>query len=166
MLALTLKHPWGWCFTNLGKDVENRSWKPRHSTLAKGDWFALHGGREPAGLGLAELEVDITRIAELLTPPGEPVEQHQILATPRDELITPGIIAVCQMGRVVTSSDSPWFFGPYGWLIDQIHVLPEPIPCVGALSLWNLPDDIHREVRRQYGSALKSAREQQELFTS
>ena len=44
---------------------------------------------------------------------------------------------------------SPWAFGPFCWRIDRIWLLDAPIPCRGALSLWETPDEI--------GAALEGA---------
>jgi hypothetical protein len=56
------------------------------------------------------------------------------------------IFAVCRLKAYVTDEaqlpplQQVWFFGPYGWLLSDLVRLPEPVPCIGALSLWKLED--------------------------
>jgi hypothetical protein len=47
---------------------------------------------------------------------------------------------------------SPWFFGPVEFLLKDVRILPEPIPCKGALGFWELPVEIERAVRAQLRS--------------
>lgn len=42
---------------------------------------------------------------------------------------------------------SPWFFGPFGWALDEIRPLAEPVPCKGALGLWRVPEHIEHLMR-------------------
>lgn len=36
----------------------------------------------------------------------------------------------------------PWACGPYCWVIDEVRVLPEPIPCRGTQGLWHVGPSI------------------------
>ncbi len=164
MLALTLKHPWAYAIAHCGKRIENRSWKPRFSSLSKGDWFCIHGGRKPTGAAIIDMMAEVEGIAEFLTPEGEQPDWHPILGLDLDILAPEGIVAVCKYDGFVTKSDDPWFGGPIGWLLTDVWALPEPVPCRGAQGLWSLPDDVYRAVREQYGQALQVEREQKELF--
>ena len=62
--------------------------------------------------------------------------------TPRDVLACSGVVAVCRYGGAVRSSDSPWFEGPFGWVLAETVVLPRPVPCGGSQGLWPLPEDV------------------------
>ncbi len=59
------------------------------------------------------------------------------------------------MVDVVTTSRSKWFNRlsdgsiNYGWVLGSVKALKEPIPCKGALKLWNLPPKVVRELKRQ-----------------
>lgn len=66
--------------------------------------------------------------------------------------------AVCGVARVVdivTRSRSKWFYRPedgstnYGWVLVDVRVLKRPIPCKGALGLWDLPPNVVRAIKRQ-----------------
>jgi hypothetical protein len=133
--ALTLKHPWPYAICRLGKDIENRTWSPG-CRLAVGDWFAIHGGVPPKGAAFEEFADDLDDLDDVF---------------PRDrpaaETIMPGIVAVCRFGGAVSSSASIWFNGPVGWVLAEAVVLPEPVPCMGAQGLWDLPDNVLGQVR-------------------
>jgi hypothetical protein len=66
--------------------------------------------------------------------------------------------AICGVARVVdivTKSRSKWFYRPddgsinYGWVLDSVKRLKNPIPCQGALGLWNVPPGVLRAIKRQ-----------------
>ncbi len=54
----------------------------------------------------------------------------------------------------VSASDSPWFCGPFGFLLSHVVALPEPIPCKGALGLWDVPNTVEELVRLSAGRLL------------
>ena len=150
MLALTLKHPWPFAVARLGKDVENRTWRPRG--LSVGQWFIIHGGAQPTSKGQA---VAIYQEAVLLIAEHGRISafrEHSATDILDDVLDCSGVVAACKFGGVVTdpASGGDWFEGPIGWRLTDVFVLPEPIACKGAQGLWTLPDDVRAEVRRQY----------------
>lgn len=151
MKAITEKHPWAYAIAHLGKSIENRTWKPYPSQLKPGDWLAIHGGAEPKGRNREEFDRDLDSI---ICMDGN---THLDFVDPR-EFITPGIVAVCKFGGVVTESDSPWFNGPIGWRLVNVVALPEPVRCKGSQGLWDLPDDVLTVVRSGYLSAVAEMR--------
>lgn len=159
LLALTLQHPHAACVAHLGKDIENRTWKPGKLQLIKGDFFAIHGGRAPKGKALEGILAHADELAERFTP-------GLILPAAADWAATEGIVAVACFDGTVAESESPWFRGPVGWVLEKVWALPEPIACPGRQGLWAIDPETHAEVRRQYGAALRSEREQRELFAS
>jgi hypothetical protein len=38
----------------------------------------------------------------------------------------------------VTNSESPWFFGKYGWVLRDVRAFQKPIVCPGAQGLWKV----------------------------
>jgi hypothetical protein len=56
---------------------------------------------------------------------------------------------------IVTTSRSKWFDHPqeglvnYGWVLKNVTPLKKPIPCKGALGLWELPPHVLEEVQHQ-----------------
>ncbi len=39
--------------------------------------------------------------------------------------------------------------GRFGWLLENVRMLPEPIPCNGARSLWDVPADVLAQVQAE-----------------
>lgn len=149
MLALTLKHPWPFAILRLGKRIENRAWRPPASLLRPGDWFALHGGAVPTGRDDLEEIADVARgLISDCRPPLGPGEDITL-----GDAIIPGIFAVCRLGPVFTSSPDYWFDGPFGWRLDDLVPLPEPVPCRGAQKLWSVPEAAVRTVREGFRRA-------------
>lgn len=129
MKALTIKQPWVHAILHEGKDIENRSWQRSFR-----GWLAIHASAQPrrdAGF-----------------PRG-----HRI-----PDLDTLDYSAICGVARVVdmvTKSRSKWFWRPddgstnYGWVLAEVMTLKTPIPCKGALGLWDVPPKVLRELQRQ-----------------
>jgi hypothetical protein len=129
MKALSIKQPWVWAILNAGKDIENRSWK----TSFRGS-IALHASAKP------------NREARL--PRG-------IRCPDFGTLDTSSICGVALVVDITTKSRSKWFYHPdddhtnYGWVLADVTPLVAPIPCNGALNLWNVPPEIQRAIERQ-----------------
>jgi activating signal cointegrator 1 len=145
MKALSLTRPWPWAFINgpHPKRVENRSWKP--PTYIIGKTIALHAAKSWD-------EEDREYIADVTGLDVPPRKEHP------DSLI----FAVCRIvdclgeREAIKLSDEQfydWFFGPFGWLIEDFYALPEPVPCKGAPSLWSVPPEVEVEIRQQIGNA-------------
>lgn len=150
MKALTLRHPWPWAVCAVGKRIENRRWLPTATQLAVGDWFAIHGGKvPPPGIGRIGTYQEAMSIALRHDFNG----LKGMDPRPCFDRVTAynGVVAVCRYGGYVSDSGDPWFEGrPYGWRLDDLFVLPEPVACKGAQGLWELPNDVEERVRSQY----------------
>ena len=129
MKAMSIKQPWVHAILRAGKDIENRSWRRDFR-----GWLAIHASGQPI------------RGAEL--PCG--------LHTP--DLATLDYSSICGVARVVdivTESQSIWYWTPdddtvnYGWVLKDATPLQTPIPCPGALGLWEVPPDIFRAIQLQ-----------------
>lgn len=97
--ALSIQQPWAWAIFN-GKTVENRSWKRNH----RGFTF-IHAGQKYDRQG----HVWIEKTFNLVIP---------------KELPTGGIVGMVNIYDCVTICESPWFFGPYGFLMRDGTELP------------------------------------------
>lgn len=135
--GLTLHQPWAWAIAAGYKRIENRSWAPPEVFL--GTRIAIHAGKTwaPAG-GLF--------IRERLT------EYRGELLPDEVEVTTAAIIAVARLAGVVQASDDPWFFGPFGWVLEDVVAIA-PVPCRGFQKLWRLPADVEAEVERRVAVA-------------
>jgi len=126
MKCLSVKQPWAWAIVNGFKDVENRSWAPGPKSLREGDSFLIHASQSFDKKGYkwilenrAELGLMICQIPS------------------RKLFVTGAIVGAAIYGGAVTESSSRWFFGPKGWVIREALDLADPIPCKGALGLWD-----------------------------
>lgn len=129
MKALTLWRPWPHTIFHLdpavAKRVENRTWRPPLSILGKR--IAIHAGQhydEDAALAIRAMGHSVP--AERWSPKG------------------------CIVGTVVITgyckaSSSPWFFGPYGWMFDEVTAFDMPIMCRGGQGLWTVPEGLIEE---------------------
>ena len=135
MRALTLKQPWAWAVAHAGKRVENRTWRPPAALI--GQRIAIHAGVAYDGDAF---------LGDLLfclgSPLREPARRHHVYGA---------VVATAVIDRVVTDSGSPWFCGPFGWVLRDVVTLREPVPCKGALGLWTLSHEVEEAVARQSG---------------
>jgi hypothetical protein len=125
MKAITLRQPWAWAIISAGKDIENRNWK----THFRGR-VAIH-----AAVGMTRGEYD--RACEYIRG-----VNRRIKVPAYEELERGAIIGTVEIVDCVPDSDSPWFMGKYGFVLARPRGLPEPIACKGALSFWDVPQNI------------------------
>ncbi len=140
MRALTLHGCHAWSVAHAGKNVENRSWELPLKHV--GTRIAIHAGSNP---GSAHIRARLAR--EKNAPEPDAFPRSAIVATVRLEacIARSGIVS----GRLSREAlerllESRWFSGPFGWILTDVRALEAPIPCKGALGLWNLPDPIAR----------------------
>jgi hypothetical protein len=144
MKALTISQPYASLIATGAKWVENRTQDFRYR-----GWLLIHAGKG---------------------------EQYMTRAAMREQNLPYGqAIAVCRLAasvhvpdlrrRIAARSPYPGMTvedlldivnhahteGPWGLVLREVRVLPVPIPCSGALGLWNPGPAIEREVRRQLG---------------
>lgn len=148
MFAFTLKHPWPYAFLRLGKDVENRGWKPasRHSRTR----LALHGGVYPRGRAWDEAQRDL----EWMQSRGlAPADLNLADAIVEGLCATAYYRGAWHSGNALNPlRSSPWFSGPWGWALDELVAFEQPIPCQGALGLWLVTGaSVTQALRKQLG---------------
>lgn len=115
-LALSVRQPWAWLLVHGHKPVENRTW----STTVRG-WLALHASRRFDADGYAWVRATFPTLA--LPAPD---------AFPRG-----GLVGRVQLVDVVTAHSSPWFVGPFGFVIGGAR--PTRFrPCDGRLGLFRV----------------------------
>ncbi|MBI2299934.1 MAG: ASCH domain-containing protein [Armatimonadetes bacterium] len=118
MKALSIRQPFVWLLANGHKDIENRRWGTRYRGR-----FLIHAARTP--------DTEFT-----------PRLRHLIGAIPvPDELDYGGIVGVATIIDCVTESDSPWFCGPYGFVIVDAAPLPF-VPLRGMLGFFEGVDPL------------------------
>lgn len=124
MKALSIRQPWAWLILNAGKDIENREWPTRFRGRV-----LIHTGK---GMTSDEYD-DAMDLASRLC---------RSLALPSYEsLERGGIVGEAEIAGCVTASDSPWFFGQYGFVLREPKVLPF-IPFRGQLGFFDVEEEI------------------------
>jgi hypothetical protein len=130
MKAITIKQPWVHAILHEGKDIENRSWQRTFR-----GWMAIHASGQPKRDALFPGRLRVPDLASL------------------------DYSAICGIARVVdivSKSRSKWFWKPddgsinFGWVLADVTPLRKPIPCKGALGLWELPANVFRQIQREF----------------
>lgn len=107
-LALSIRQPWAWLILNAGKDIENRDWPAKYRGR-----FLIHASK---GMTRDEYENAMDTAfyhvgCKVKLPPIEQLERG-------------GIVGSVELVDCVEHSDSPWFFGSYGFVLRD----PQPMP--------------------------------------
>lgn len=122
MKVLSIRQPWaaliladkpGW------KNIENRSWY----TAYRG-WIRIHAAKTPSPRSDFDAAHEMARAAKLLIP------------IDGIRLRYGGIIGMARLVGVVRQHCSPWFVGPYGFVLEDPYPLPFE-PCQGQKGLWD-----------------------------
>lgn len=143
MRALTVRQPYADAIAHQAKTVENRT-KPLPHKFA-GVPVLLHAAKDPhatriTAADLAEFTgADVTAWADTRS----------------------AILAVIRFrGSHKAPDDGAWCCRPWGqvttrvqpevwhWEIDQVTLLPKPVPASGALGFWTAPDDVIDQVEQ------------------
>lgn len=126
--ALSIRQPWAWAIINAGKDIENRDWPTRfrgpvciHAAkgMTKGEYAAANYHIQRAVGAVDQSWLD---------------RWHGVTAAPH-RLDYGGIIGVAEIVDCVEASESPWFFGRFGFVLRNARAVPF-IPVKGALGFF------------------------------
>lgn len=122
MKALSIKQPWAWLIAAGYKDIENRVWSTKNF---RGRVY-IHTGKHVDNEGFLWLMHCFMREHSSLN-----------IKLPHGAIIGEVDIVAC-----VTQSESPWFTGPYGFVLANPVLYEKPIPCKGRLGFFE-PDIPH-----------------------
>ncbi len=115
MKALSIQQPWASMILCEGKDIENRTWE----TKIRGRIF-IHVGKNYSVDGHLW------------------IENHFGIKVPAEcSVLLGGIIGSVEIVDCVTSHDSKWFFGPFGFVLKNPIVLPFR-ECKGRLGFFEV----------------------------
>lgn len=114
VLALSIRQPWLWAIMHLGKNVENRTWPTRYRGR-----ICLHAAR---GMTLKEFDHALDLIDQIrpLGEVGTIARRDDCTWSIRHER-RGGIVATARLKWCISHHDSPWFFGPYGFELEDIQ---------------------------------------------
>lgn len=124
MKALTIQQPWASAIIQGIKDVENRTWYTHYTGP-----LVIHAGKtawfEPIPQKL------IRKYLQSLMPLG----------------FILGIVDLVEcVDRKYYLTDNPFASGPICWIIKNPRPLKNPIPWRGQQGLWNVPDEVVKEL--------------------
>ena len=124
--TLTVRQPWAWAIARAGKDIENRSRTTRY--------------RGPILIHAAKAVPDYTEIDDLLAllelsagDGAQALELEQFEA----EAVYGAIVASAKVTDCVAASTSPWFCGPFGWVLMDVRPIARPIHRAGRLGIFH-----------------------------
>lgn len=118
--ALSIRQPWAWAILYAGKRIENRS----RRTHYRGS-ICIHASKSKAAI---QYMPDRQRIQAITARRFEPPKFAETIHRG-------GIIGTAEIVDCVDTSDSPWFDGPFGWVLENVQPV-EFIPVKGALGLF------------------------------
>lgn len=121
MKAISIRQPWAWLIVNGYKDIENRSWNTKYRGRV-----LVHAAK-----GMTRKEYDeacmmiVDRLISVDIPDFEDLQRG-------------GIVGYTHIVNCVDTSDSPWFFGPKGFILSTSEPLPF-YPMRGRLGFFDTP---------------------------
>lgn len=122
MKALSIRQPWAWLIVNGHKDVENRSWQTKF--------------RGPVLIHASKTMTD-----DDYTNAWVHAQDNNVCLPEAKDLERGGIVGQAIIVDCVTQSDSPWFFGPKGLIMEDANPLPFK-PCKGMLGFFQVEGGI------------------------
>ncbi len=133
MLVLSVRQPWAWLIIHGGKDIENRNW----TTNVRGR-VLIHASKSTTKREWAESWDSVHRICPDAWAKGVREIRPGTIALG-------GIIGSVEIVDCVNKSDSPWFFGRFGYVLRD----PQPIPffqCRGKLGFFQCPEYVEKHL--------------------
>lgn len=142
--ALSLTQPWATLIAIGAKRIETRSWSTSYRAR-----IAIHASKTMPGycrrFAYSEPAWTVLNIAGItLGDNCETLPRGAIIATATlaDVVRTEDITAMSQGLLRHEIEFGEYARGRYGWILQDVVALAEPIPCKGALGLWAVPADI------------------------
>lgn len=123
--ALSIRQPWAWAILNAGKRIENR---PRRFHFRGA--ICLHASSYLNARDYSQAEDFITGQSPRWPP--------EMLSASN---IRGGIIGTAVITDCIEESEDPWFFGPFGLVLEDVQPVPF-IPVKGALGLFQWKNNL------------------------
>ncbi len=117
--ALSIQQPWAWAIVAGLKDIENRTW----ATKVTGT-VMVHAGHKFDKKGYEFLQKAFKEAGRNDLPTEEEFKNWM-----------GGIVGHVDITECVTESKSPWFFGPYGFTLENAQMI-DIVRCKGQLSFF------------------------------
>ena len=148
MYGLSMYPPWSLWVVDGSKPLENRDWFPPDEVI--GNYIAVQCTKGST----KEFDAKARAISEAT---GVPMPDKKVIKPLRGCII--GVVRVDGYAVPSKFSDipdthptkSPWWMGPYGWLLSNPRRLAVPIPYDGDRKLWRIPDEQRKVILAQLG---------------
>jgi hypothetical protein len=124
--AITIQQPWAWCTIYAGKDIENRDWHYNYTGP-----LLIHAGKTFDKKGYWYLSED-EEFSDISFPE---LNQYQ----------TGGIVGIVDVTGYERESESRWFGGTIGWLLENPRELLF-IPYLGSQGIFKVPRALYEGV--------------------
>ena len=119
--ALTIRQPWATLIISGGKNIENRTWRThyRGPILIHAGLYDDEAETEAAMHLVRDRQIEVPAVPWMMTAEGSNASLLDWHDQPRG-----GIIGVVDLVDCVPMHDSPWFIGPWGFVLAN----PRPLP--------------------------------------
>lgn len=127
MKALSIRQPWACLIAHGFKNIENRT----RPTKVRGD-VLIHASSIMTRADYSACALFCSGLPDGTLPEGFEFPSFESLREQRG-----GVVGIMHLSDCVAQSDSPWFCGPYGYVIDRAIPLPF-FPCKGRLGFFEI----------------------------
>jgi hypothetical protein len=133
MKVLSVRQPWASALLlpQIGKDVENRSWRTNY----RGP-LVIHASQKPEG-DPRDMFIDL-------------VPKPVLARLDSTDFACGAILGIVDLFDCVEESQSKWadWDSDWYWLVRNPRILAKPIPCNGRLQLWDPPATAREALRK------------------
>ncbi len=173
MKTLSLTQPWASLVAVGAKKIESRSWAtPYRGPLAIHAAKAFPGWAKDACLSprfSRPLALGGYGVRDRLLNP-DAMALTGLIPLPLGAIVAVGQLVTCEKTERAAGRFGGWKYvyndqeedfvdftpGRLAWFIDEVHRLPEPIPCRGALGLWDVPVEVEARIEEMIGKSVAS----------
>lgn len=156
--CLTVHQPWASAIVHGEKRIENRTMEPPATLI--GEVLAIHAGKTFDVMGEVILRtelgfnsVDFPDVRGAIIGVGRVIgfftKANWCL---RADHLTP----TQRLARIAELRQSPYYAGEFGWILDEVIALPEPVPCRGMQGIWWAERDTVAAVSAQLGEVARA----------
>lgn len=136
--CLSIRQPWADVIAHGVKPIENRTWETRFRGR-----FLLHAGKTYDEEGALWIHDEADRLVGAAW--GSRLQALVLAARHR----TGGFIGAASLADCVTNHDSPWFFGPFGFVLKQARAFDLVIPYRGQQGFFMVPESVLLDAERR-----------------
>lgn len=126
-IALSIQQPWAWLIVNGHKAVENRTWRHSHRGPV-----LIHAGKVSDAWALAQLKRGVHPVTGA---------HGEAPALNCGVSLCGGIVGMAEVVDCVERHDSPWFVGPFAFVLANARPLPFT-PLRGHLGFFKVPPGV------------------------